>query len=232
MLRAMDEDRFRNVIVVSVTVVVAIAMVALFWILRKSNEATIHAANTFATAVVRNDPRAAPDGGGDYVAGVRAYFGPVSAARVIDSHNHSVNTGDNADTRSYYVGDILLNTRRGPAVIELEFDNASLANTSQRISSIHELAPDKVRGHKLSSTDRDALEAAFAQRGGKAADEIALNGALAELPKAGAPTNSAPAALPPAVGAATKRQQRAASKRLHCVQRAHGDVSKLLHCTR
>jgi hypothetical protein len=209
---------------------VAIAMVALFWILRKSNEATIHAANRFATAVVHNDPGAAPDGGGDYVGGVRAYFGPVSAARVIDSHNHSVNTGDSADTRSYYVGDILLSTRRGPAVIELEFDNASLANASQRISSIHELAPDKVRRNKLSSADRDALEAAFAQRGSKAADEIALNGALAELPAATAPTHSAPAAPPPAVGAATKRRQRAAAQRLHCVQRAHGDVTKLQRC--
>jgi hypothetical protein len=209
MLRPMDEDRLRNIIIVSVTIIVAIAMVALFWILRKSNEATIHASTKFATAVVHNDPGAAPDGGGDYVTGVRAYFGPVSSARVIDSHNHGVNTGDNADTRSYYVGDILLNTRRGPAVIELEFDNHSLANASEKISGIHELAPDKVRRHKLSAADRHALEAAFAQRGGKAANEIKLNGALAELPKRTAPPTD---------------------RHLRCIQRAHGNVTKMQRC--
>ena len=62
--------------------------------------------------------------------------GVSSPQRVIDSHNHSVNTGDSADTRSYYVGDILLRDEaRGPAVIELEFDNQSLVSTPARRSA-------------------------------------------------------------------------------------------------
>jgi hypothetical protein len=205
MLRAMDDNRLRNGIIISVTVVVAVAMVALFWILRTSNERTIHASTKFATALVRNDPSAAPDGGADYVKGVRAYFRDVSSARVIDSHNHSVNTGDNADTRSYYVGDILLATKRGPAVIELEFDNQSLANASEKVSSIHELAPDKVRKHKLSASDRDALEAAYAQRGGKPGDLLAPGG-------------------PPV------KVKLRVDKHLKCIQDAHGDVTKMQRC--
>ena len=205
MLRGMDEDRLRNVIIIGVTVVVAVAMVALFWILRKSNEHTIRASRQFAVAVMHDDPGAAPDGGADYVRGVRAYFGPVTGARVIDSHNHGVNTGDNADTRSYYVGDILLATRRGPAVIELEFDNHSLSNASERISSIHELAPDKVRAHKLSAGDRAALRAAYAHRGGRP-------GALL-----------APVAAPVKVTIPVDRH-------LRCIQEAHGDVGRMQRC--
>src|SRR4051812_49903237 len=105
MLRAMDGSRLRNGIIIGVAVIVAVAMVALFWILRASNERTSHASTKFATALVDNDPTAAPkEGGADYVKSVRAYFGGVSSARVIDAHNHGVNTGDSADTRAYYVG--------------------------------------------------------------------------------------------------------------------------------
>jgi hypothetical protein len=211
MLSAMDETRLRNVIIIGVTLVVAVAMLALFWILRKSNEHTIHASTKFASALVRNDPGAAPKGGADYVTGIRAYFGPVASARVIDSHNHGVNTGNSADTRSYYVGDILLNTQRGPAVIELEFDNESLSNSSEKISSIHELAPDKVRKHKLSSSDRDALEAAFAQRGGKPGELLAQSS-------------------PVKVKVQLKPVKIHVDKHLKCIQDAHGDVRKMQRC--
>jgi len=205
MLRAMDDNRLRNGIIIGVAVIVAVAMVALFWILRASNERTIHASTKFATALVNNDPSAAPKGGADYVKGVRAYFGGVSSARVIDSHNHSINTGDSADTRSYYVGDILLATKRGPAVIELEFDNQSLANSSEKISSIHELAPGKVRKHKLSRSDRDALSAAYAQRGGRPGDLLGTAGAPVKV-------------------------KLRVDTHLKCIQDAHGDVNKMVRC--
>jgi hypothetical protein len=208
MLRCMDEYRLRNGIIIGVTFVVAVAMVGLFWILRKSNEHTIHASKQFAVAVVRNDPAAAPHGGADYVKGVRAYFGPVTSARVIDSHNHGVNTGDSADTRSYYVGDILLATKRGPAVIELAFDNQSLSNSSEKISSIHELAPDKVRKHKLSAGDREALEAAFKERGGKPGELLGPSGPVKVV----------------------KPFKIRVDKHLACIQAAHGDVSKMQRC--
>jgi hypothetical protein len=200
----MDDNRLRNGIIIGVAVIVAVAMVALFWILRASNERTIHASTKFATALVNNEPSAAPKGGADYVKGVRAYFGGVSSARVIDSHNHSVNTGDEADTRSYYVGDILLATKRGPAVIELEFDNQSLANSSEKITSIHELAPDKVRRHTLSASDRDALQAAYAQRGGKPGNLLATT--------------------------APVKVRLTVDRHLKCIQDAHGDVTKMVRC--
>jgi len=225
----MDELRLRNLIIGGVALVVAVAMVALFWILRESNESTLKASTQFATALVRNDASAAPPGGEEYVRGVRAYFGPITSARVIDSHNHSVNTGDSADTRSYYVGDILLRSERGLAVIELEFDNQSLANHSGKVSGIYELAPDKVRADKLSRSDRAALADAYGARGGKAADRIKLSGAFAELPKATAPAQAKPAPEPTADRAA-QRRHRAAVKKLHCVQAAQGDVLKLQQC--
>ena len=210
----MDDNRLRNGIIIGVTVIVAVAMVALFWILRKSNEHTIHASTKFASALVHNDPSAAPHGGADYVKGVRSYFGGVSSARLIDSHNHSVNTGDNADTRSYYVGDILLATKRGPAVIELEFDNQSLANASEKISSIHELAPDKIRKHKLSAGDRDALKAAYAQRGGKPGELLPVTRPVTQPGK------------PFKVRIAKPH----VDKHLKCIQDAHGDVNKMVRC--
>lgn len=89
----MDEERLRNVIIGSVVVVVPIALEALFWILRESNKATTHGSHRFAAALVRDDPGAAPKGGADYVRSVRANFGPISSAPVIDSRNHGVNTG-------------------------------------------------------------------------------------------------------------------------------------------
>jgi len=106
---------------------------------------------------------------------------------------------------AHYVGDILLATKRGPAVIELEFDNQSLANSSEKISSIHELAPDNVRKHKLSGSARDALKAAYAQRGGKPGDLLST------------------AAVPVKV-------KLRADTHLKCIQDAHGDVNKMVRC--
>jgi hypothetical protein len=223
----MDETRLRNLIIGGVTIVVAIAMVFLFWFLRESNKATIHAANKFATALVRNDPSAAPSGGENYVKGIRDHFGPISSARVIDSHNHAVGHGDNS--RTYYVGDVLMHSERGLAVVELEFDNHSLT-ASEHISGIHELAPDKVRKHKLSGPERSALTDAYASRGGKPADATALDGAFADLPKAIVPTQAPAAPAAPPVDRAAQRRHRAALKKLECVQAAHGDVVKLQQC--
>ena len=110
---------------------VAVA-VAVFWLLGKSEESTRHASAQFAAALEKNDPSAAPAGGADYVEGVRAYFGPVTSAEVVDAHNKSINTGDSADTRSYFVADLLLRTKRGAAVIELEFDNHSLPTAARK----------------------------------------------------------------------------------------------------
>ena len=193
----------------------AAVAVAVFWFLGNAETAARHASTQFAAAVVKDDPRAAPAGGADYVAGVRGYFGPVTSATVIGAHNKSINTGDAADTRSYFVADVLLRTEHGPAVLELEFDNHSLSNATEKVSAVHELAPAKVPGGTLASADRAALEAAFAARGDRPADAATLQTAPLRLKRIEAPAVR-PAATP---------------ERLRCVQDAHGDVGKLARCT-
>jgi hypothetical protein len=208
----------------------AVVAVAVFWLLGKAEESTRHASTRFATALVKNDPSAAPAGGADYVTGVRAYFGPVRSAEVIDAHNKSINTGDSADTRSYFVADILLHTERGAAVIELEFDNHSLSNSSEKVSGAHELEPGNVPGGALNSDAAKELATAFATRGGEPADQMTLSRALADLPKPDAPAPAPPKTSPPAASPATQRHQRDATKRLRCVQNAQGDMTKLQKC--
>jgi hypothetical protein len=182
--------------------------VAVFALLGHQEKTARHGTERFASALVSGNPAAAPEGADGYVRGIRAHFGPVLATRVIGAHNHSVNTGDSADTRSYFVTELLLQTRRGPAVVEVDFDNHSLS--SDAVSSVRELSPNDAPG--LAPSARRALDAAFAARGGHAASAAALSGAS---------TPAAPAATRPAV---------AVDPKLRCVQAAHGDVGKLQRC--
>jgi hypothetical protein len=137
------------------------------------------------------------------VSGVRHHFGPVTSARIIGSHNRGVNTGDTADTRTYFVVEMLLGTRRGPVALELDFDNHAIG--SDRISAVHELEPSKAAG--LSDAQRSQLAHAYAARGGKPADDALLN-----------------------TGPVVTSTSPSAEKQLHCVQAAHGDVTKMQKC--
>jgi hypothetical protein len=197
--------------------------VALFWYLGKAEQSARHASTQFAVALEHGEPSAAPAGAADFVEGVRAAFGPVTSARIIDAHNKGIDTGDSADTRSYFVADLLLRTERGAAVIELEFDNHSLNPTNETVSGVHELKPDDVPGGALKAHDLEQLASAFAARGGKPAD---LTGALAELPKP-AELAAAPA---PAADPAAEHDRREAKQQLRCVQNANGDARELQKC--
>jgi hypothetical protein len=77
----------------------------------------------------------------------------------------------------------LLHAKRGPAVVELEFDNHDLPG-SEEVSGVYELEPDDAPN--LGPQDRKRLDAAFAARGGEPADQITLSGASA-LRRAAAP---------------------------------------------
>jgi hypothetical protein len=156
--------------IAALTVVVA---VGLFWILGKSEKTARDSSTRFAAALVHDAPGAAPPGGRDYVAGVREYFGPVASARVIGAHNAHVNTGDTADTRSFFVTELLLRTERGPAVIEVEFDNHALF--SDEVSGVKELEPDDAPA--LPAQTRKRLAVAYAARGGKPAGRLARSSA-------------------------------------------------------
>lgn len=178
---------------------------AINFLIAKDTNAARHGATAFAAALVHNNPQAAPQGAEQYVTGMRHYFGGVTSATLYRTHNHSVNTGNSADTRTYIVADVLIESRRGPAVLEVDFDNGSIG--SDHVSSIRELDPKHAPG--LTSAQHRRIEAAFARRGGKAVDTVTLSEATA-----------------PANAALTK-----AAKQLSCVQAANGDVTKMQRCT-
>ena len=194
----------------------------IFWLLGNGDKAARHASTQFGAALVREGEP--PKGGEDFVRGVRAYFGGVSGARVIDARNHSVGSGQSS--RTYYVADVLLETERGPAVLELAFDSPSLTYSSERVTNIYELAPRDVPDSALSDGEFEALAKAFVKRGGEPADSIKLDGAFIRE-----------AATPVAAPAKVKRivpdkAQKDAMKTMRCVQAAKGDIEKLQRCSR
>ena len=115
---------------------------------------------------------------------VRAYFGPVTGARVIGTYKRVINPNRTTE-RSFHVADLLLRSRRGSAAIEIEFDNGGLF--SERVTGVRELEPYRVP--ELSLEDRKQLASAYAKRGGTRAEEIALgdDGADARPPTAPPP---------------------------------------------
>jgi hypothetical protein len=206
-------------VVVSAVVIVG----GVFWAIGKNKQAAGHAATRFASALVHNDPDAAPKGSTDYIKGTRAYFGRVTGARVIDTHNERADANTNT-SRTYPVADLLVRSARGPAVIELAFDNGGIG--SEKVTGIYELHPNDAP--KLRVADRRQLASAFAERGGIPADGETLQHATA------GPAQPA-AQLPEAAQTASARptpELRAARAELRCVQRANGDVTKLLECSR
>jgi hypothetical protein len=199
--------RRRVYLIIAASVVFAIAVtIGVLTLLAKQEKTARHAGTKFASALVHNDPSLAPDGGAGYVKGVHSEFGPVTSARVIDAHNHTVpNSGQN-DSRTYFQTDMLITTRRGPAVIELSFDNNAFV--SERISSVTELKPGKAK--HISSQERAALAAAYAKRGGYPANDLSLSGTM----NTPAIANGGPNAV------------------MRCVHDAAGDAAKLQKCVK
>jgi hypothetical protein len=203
-------------------VLLAVATVVVLWLNGKSETTARDGATRFATALVHNDPGAAPPGAGDYVTGVRAYFGAVRSARVIGAHNRYIN-GTNRHTRSsFFVSDLLLRTESGPAVIELEF---RLTPFSDFVGGVHELRPGEAPG--LTAQDRNQLVSAFAARGGKPADQTMLSESGARTQR---PTPATGRESPPTAGRIAL--PRRAEAVLRCVRRAGGDAAKLQLCGR
>ena len=209
-------------LIVVVAAVSAAAIVgAVFWAIGKNEQAAGRAGAGFAAALVENDPGAAPKGSPEYIKGVRAYFGAVTGARVIGTHNERADANTNT-SRTYPVADLLLHSARGPAVIELAFDNGGIG--SEKVTSIYELDPGDAP--KLPARDREQLASAFAERGGIPADKDTLKQGTAQTRQPATPRIevAAPARPKPTP------ELRAARNELRCVQRARGDVTKLLEC--
>ena len=202
----------------------AVVAVVCLVLLGKKEQTARQSATRFAAALVHDDPAAAPPGAAEYVHSVRRYFGPVTSARVIGARNKGVNTGDNADTRAFFVVKMLLQSHRGPAILELEYDNHAFL--SERVSRIYELTPD--HAPNVSKAERRQLDAAFAARGGEPAD-------AGELEPEAPPTLPVIHIRPPAAARRPKLHivsptSTAQAARLRCVQNAHGNVLKLQKC--
>jgi len=210
-------------ILVQVVVMAAVIVGVVFWAIGKNEHAAGHGAARFAAALLDNDRRAAPDGAREYVTGVRAYFGPVTGARVIGTHNERADSGTKS-SRTFPVADLMLRSARGPAVIELAFDNGGIG--SEEVTSVYELALDDAP--RLSARDHEQLASAYAARGGIPANESTFKQLTAQTrqPPAPRPAEASPVRANPSSGS------RKAQKQLRCVQRARGDVTKLLECAR
>jgi hypothetical protein len=203
---------------------------AIFWAIGKNEEAAGHAAARFADALVHDDQDAAPPGAREYVTGVRAYFGPVTSATVIGTHNEHAGSGQSQ--RTFPVADVLLDTEQGPAVIELAFDSGGFA--SEKVTGVYELDPDDAPD--LPARDRKRLASAFAARGDIPANDIALERAVARTQQ-DAPQSAGQQGTPPPTAQRPARANgshvwRKAQTELRCVQRARGDVTKLIECAR
>jgi hypothetical protein len=212
-------------ILIGVAVLSAGLLAAITWLNAKDAKGGQRGAATFATALVNNHPSAAPKGDEGYVSGVRSYFGPVSSAKVIGGHERGVNAPDSADERTYYVIEMLIQSKRGPAALELDFDDGAIG--SEHISGIHELKPNEAPG--LSAAQRNQLERAFAARGGHPAGDEKLT-AIPPVVKVITPSKPSTPKVP-VVPKAVNHQLNKATKELSCVQAAHGDVTKLQACT-
>jgi hypothetical protein len=210
-----------RLIVVFAAVSAAVIVGGVFWAIGKNEQAAGRAATRFAAALVENDPGAAPKGSPEYIKGLRAYFGAVTGARVIGTHNERADANTNT-SRTYPVADLLVHSAHGPAVIELAFDNGGLG--SEKVTGIYELHPDDAP--KLPARDREQLAPAFAVRGGIPADKDTLKQGTARARQPAAPrlVVAAPARAKPTP------ELRAARSELRCVERARGDVAKLLEC--
>lgn len=139
----------------------ALVLGAVVWALASGETETNDASSSFATALVERDASLAPAGGGDDIERLHAYYGGVRDARRLNSHSYGIASGD---TR--FVAELLLQTGRGPAVIQVELEGAQPDGAA--VTGVRELAPAEVQEYALRDEETAALEKAFAARGGVA----------------------------------------------------------------
>ena len=149
------------------------------WVLVSGENAASKGSEQFASALVGDGP--APKGTDEYVRGVRSRFGEISSARVIDTRNHRVGRGNNA--RTFHLSDVFLQTAKGPAVVELEFDGLGII--SKDVSEVYELPPRDVPDHALSDDEFVALAKAYDRRGGYASADLGVTAPGCSRPRRG-----------------------------------------------
>lgn len=194
------------------------------WVLISGDKAAHEGSTRFASALVGGGQ--APKGTDGYVRGVRSQFGEITSARVIDTRNHRVGRGNNA--RTYHLSDVLLQTAKGPAVIELAFDG--VGPVSKDITRVYEIAPHDVPDSALSDTEFVALAKAYGRRGGSPASDLASVRLTTPAAVKRLPAKVKALAKADALVSTPSPELREAKRRLRCIQRADGDVEKMTAC--
>jgi hypothetical protein len=162
-------ERFKTVAIIAVTLIFSAAVS--FSVLK--HEATSQAEITgpsqmLVRAIEANEPSAAPEGGADYVRGVREYFGRIREARFLDAYTARYGSGRSATTD--VESEILVRGKRGAGVLQLSFDG-------DEIDGMREVEPGDVHSD-LTDEEEAAVERGFARRGGETANITVLNGAF------------------------------------------------------
>jgi hypothetical protein len=214
--------RPKRAALIAVGILVAAGAVGAFllWFNGSQQDAIAKQGRELATALERGDPSLAPAGGEDYVAGVESYFRGVSDARFLDARPFTTTHGVNENS-TVGLADIVLETRRGPALIEATFDGGA-DPSDVTLELVYELRPERIPAGLVDATTRERVVSAYSERGGKPAD-LRFDQTAPDGPDGVKPE-------PPSVPGSSPELERA--RRLtHCVADAHGDVEKLQRCT-
>jgi hypothetical protein len=226
-----DGKRVRNIVigVLVATFLFCAALGGFLWWFLGNEEDSVHkSSDQLAAALAHNDPSRAPGEAEEYVSGVRGYFGPVKAAKVVDARkvDNYAQTSSSNDDRSWWVSTIFMRTERGAALLLVSYDDGGLDPHTARITSVRELSPRRVAKDALTTTELADAKAGFASRGGKAADQLALDGSRTRIEEVRSRLGGQRRPRRP-----SKRVQKV-PRRLKCVQRAHGDIAKLQRCSK
>jgi hypothetical protein len=190
----------------------------LFWYLGGQEKAATTQTKKFISALVKNDPSAAPRNGDDYVRGVWKAYRRVDSAKLIDTHQRSSKHTNSNSGYSWWVADMLLHTGRGLAVLELKFEPNHIDPKDQVIDLLYELTPGRIPDGALDGATLARVRSDQRERGGKPEDGITLDVSRVS-PSPGTPSRT-PARprkfrQPPIV---------------RCIRRAKGDVAKIQKC--
>lgn len=225
----------------------------LFTYLGKEEDTVQKKTSEFITAIEANNPGLAPEGGDEYVTGIRNAFGPVQSITPLDRRKKSSGSGNNS--RSWWVSEVLVRSERGAAVLEIRWGTTGfLSPTKMKIDQVYELEPKKIHS-SLSKADRADVKAGFKARGSDIYDSFDLTpffqqneperiGRTKPPADVDAPQEVEPPVdvepTPPSNAPSAEevekerrrgeREQRKNQKRLECVQDAKGDVNKLQKC--
>lgn len=171
----------------------------------KHEKATVEKdAKHLVAALVQRDAAVAPESDEDWVPGVWALFRRVDDASLVAVRKRSQDGPNFGSSGSDYVADILLQTGRGPVLLELSFESGPKPDL------LYELRPERIPAGLLDARTLARLRSAQVERGAKIADDLVIT-------VAGRTGGDPAEPLPPLA---------------QCVFAAEHDVKKIQECVR